>query len=338
MHSRLAVVTAVFAVALGLGFAEPAHSLPRPSVEPRSESRMGYETVEVFQPNGKIERRKIQKRPGLAQSGAQATTALDASSVAGVTQLQRTGDPANRFDLVFVGDGYTTSQLGTFADQVNTAVSTLFAREPFRSHRNQFNIWRVDVPSPESGVDNDPYGTYRTTAMDMGFWCQNLARLLCVDENKALQYGALAPDADQVIALGNTTTYGGAGGTVASAAGGNAQSSNIMIHELGHSIGGLGDEYEDPYPGFPCPPTSEVDWPNLSVYNRTTQQQYHLKWYQKMGQSTPDGGVIDTYPGGAYCSTGVYRPSYNSIMRSLNATEFNLPSRDALIRAFYRER
>ncbi|HET6353972.1 M64 family metallopeptidase [Streptomyces sp.] len=336
MYRKLAVATAVFAVAMGLGFAQPAHPQSRPSGQLRSESQTEYETVEVFQPGGKIERKTIQKRPGLAQPGAQAKAALVARSVAGVAQVQRNGDPTARFDLVFVGDGYTRSQLETFANQVNATVNTLFAREPFRSHRNQFNIWRVDVVSPQAGVDNDPHGTYRTTALDMGFWCQNLARLLCVDENKALQYGALAPDADQVIALGNSATYGGAGGTVATASGGNTQSSNIMIHELGHSIGGLGDEYEDPYPGFPCPPTAEVEWPNLSVYNRSAQLQYHLKWYQDMGQGSPDGGVIDTYQGGAYCSTGVYRPSYNSIMRSLDATEFNLPSRDALIRTFYR--
>ncbi|MDC0766778.1 M64 family metallopeptidase [Streptomyces sp. HD] len=338
MHRKLAVATVVFAVALGLGFAEPAHTLPHASAPPKPTGQTGYEMVEVFQPNGRIERKKIQKRTGLAQSGARATAAANTRSATRTTQVRRGGDPATSFDLVFVGDGYTSAELGTFADQVDTAVSALFAREPFRSHRNKFNIWRVDVTSPQSGVDNDPRGIYRNTALDMGFWCEDIARLLCVDENKALRYGALAPDADQVIALGNTTTYGGAGGTVATMSGGNGQSSNIMIHELGHSIGGLGDEYEDPYPGFPCPPTAEVDWPNLSVHNRSTQQQYHLKWYQNMGQSTPDGGIIDAYQGGGYCATGVYRPSNNSVMRSLDSTEFNLPSRDALIRAFYRER
>jgi hypothetical protein len=333
MRRKSAHFAAVAIVAVGLGFAGPAQARsPSPG-----KLQTEYEMVEVFHPSGKIERKRIKKRAGLAQPGARATAAPDPSTVAGVYQVQRTGDPTVRYDLVFVGDGYTSSQLGTFASQVNAMVDTLFAREPFRSHRGQFNVWRVEVVSAQSGVDHDPYGVYRTTALDMGFWCQGVERLLCVDENKALQYGALAPDADQVIALGNTSKYGGAGGTVATASGGNSQSSNVLIHELGHSVAGLGDEYETAYPGLPCPPTREVSWPNVSVYNRGIQLQYRLKWYQYMGQSTPDGGVIDTYLGGGYCSTGVYRPSYNSIMRELSATEFNLPSRDALVRAFYRE-
>ena len=53
-----------------------------------------------------------------------------------------------------------------------------------------------------------------------------------------------------------------------------------------------------------------------------------------MGATSPDGGLISTYEGAAYCQFGAYRPSENSIMRTLER-EFNSPSREAMVVAFY---
>jgi hypothetical protein len=47
----------------------------------------------------------------------------------------------------------------------------------------------------------------------------------------------------QILALGNSNTYA-AGGTIATATGGNALSALISPHEIGHSLGGLQDEYD----------------------------------------------------------------------------------------------
>ena len=47
----------------------------------------------------------------------------------------------------------------------------------------------------------------------------------------------------QTLALANTYTYGGIGGTEATTSGGSPQGPLISLHELGHSLGQLADEY-----------------------------------------------------------------------------------------------
>ncbi|HZE41425.1 MAG TPA: M64 family metallopeptidase [Stackebrandtia sp.] len=281
---------------------------------------------EVFSEDGSITRKDVTYQ--VHDNRAQASD-VHASKV---TPIMDNGPTKDKLDLVVVGDGYTKDQMDTYEQHVRSKVDELFAVEPYKSYKNQFNVWMVDVESNESGVDNDPKGTMRDTALDMYFYCGDIDRLLCVNETKANQYAAQAPDVDQVLALANTSTYGGAGGGAATAAGGNESAGQIVVHELGHSIGGLADEYDygegDNYTG------DEVPEPDVSIKDRKTQENEKVKWAQWMGQDTPDGGKIDVYDGARYWKHGIYRPSENSIMRELGR-EFNLPSREAMVAAFH---
>jgi hypothetical protein len=255
-----------------------------------------------------------------------------AALAANVVALQQTGPSSERFDLVFVGDGYTSADLNLFHQHAASKWAEVSSVEPFKKYKNYFNVWLVDVVSAQSGVDNDPtQGINRGTALDMGFWCSGIERLLCVNQNKALSYAANAPQVDQVMALANSTKYGGAGyttGGLATASGGNAQSGQIAIHEFGHSLGHLADEYftSGRYTG------GEPAWANASIYTASQMSQGHLKWWAFMGQSTPDGGVIGTFEGANQYATGIYRPSDNSLMRSLGRP-FNLIGLDAMDKA-----
>ncbi len=140
-----------------------------------------------------------------------------------------------------------------------------------------------------------------------------------------LDFAALAPrPSDQVIALGNTTKYGGAGGTVATAAGSNAQAGQIVVHELGHSIGGLADEYDYPETNYVGPEPDEL--------NVTADPTGRAKWERYLGQPSPDGAVIAPVEGAKYKKYGLYRPTPNSIMRTLGK-QFNSIGRDAMVKA-----
>jgi hypothetical protein len=309
-----------------LRFVLPALSLALVAVAPAvSTADPGpvreLEWREVFSPDGTITRVEVpvaQERP------------LAAAEVAAeVVPVQQTGAPDTRFDLVFVGDGYTAAELTTYSEHVASKWAELSAVEPFASYAGYFNVWRVDVVSPQSGVDHDPtLGESRDTTLDMGFFCQGndpaTERLLCVDQAKANQFAALAPQADQVIALGNTAKYGGAGGGVATAAGANWQAGQIAVHELGHSIGHLADEYDYPYDTYTGFEPSEVN---------VTKDPTGAKWSAHLGRPSPDGGVIGAYEGARYHLHGLYRPSQDSIMRTLGR-EFNSIGRDAMIAAF----
>jgi hypothetical protein len=255
-----------------------------------------------------------------------------------VTTIMNNGPPANRIDLVFVGDGYLETELDTYAAHVNNGVLELFGQEPFSTYATFFNAHRVDVVSNESGVDNDPTPPIdRDTALDMAFWCNDIERLLCVNVGSAYQYAANAPQADHVFAVANSTKYGGAGysgSDLATYSGGNSAAAEVAIHEAGHSLGNLADEYD--YNDGATYTGPEPDERNVSVFDAAAMAATGTKWADWLGDpGVGFGGLVDTYEGAYYHQYGVYRPTLNSKMRSLGHP-FNLPSAEGLILEIYR--
>lgn len=247
----------------------------------------------------------------------------------------------NRLDLVFVGDGYTAGEIGQYTTDVNNVVASFFSFEPFVSYEPYFRVTQVDVVSAQSGVDNDPSnGIERATALDMGYWCNGIERLLCVNTSKAYNaaFAAGVTDIDQMLALSNSSKYGGAGysgSNLGTAAGQNSSAVQIAIHEIGHSLGNLADEYD--YGGSTVYTGGEPGAANSSVYTAAEQVAQERKWHQWVGQ-TGDARFDDpigTYEGSSYSEQGVYRPSNNSMMRNL-FRQFNQPSAEALILNIYR--
>lgn len=314
----------LLALATALLAAAPAAAAAAPQARPTFELR------EVFSPDGSITRVRM---PVQAPTSV-ASVAAARAAVNGVTALQVTGPSSKKFDLVVVGDGYTSAERARFERHARSKVAEIFSVEPFRNYRDLFNVWLVDVTSKQSGVDNDPsLGVAKDTALDMEFWCNGTERLLCVDQAKASAAADRAPDVDQVLALGNSTKYGGAGGGVATASGGEARSGQIAIHELGHSIGELADEYDSPYPYGPH--VGDAPEANATVFPGPVMTELETKWTPWMGKPTPDGGVIGSFMGARYNPVVYYRPSENSIMRSLGRA-YNLVGREAMLVAFYK--
>jgi hypothetical protein len=255
-----------------------------------------------------------------------------------LTQSLLPQNPANRLDLVVVGDGYQIGQLGTYASHVQNITASFFDKEPYLTYRPLFLVHRVDVVSVDSGVDNDPtLGVQKNTAMDMGFYCDGVDRLLCVDVALARQYANNAPDVDLVLAIANSSTYGGAGypaSDLATAAAANGAALEIVRHEFGHAIGGLADEYEYGGPATYLGPEPQAR--NISKLDSAAMLAAMAKWYRWLGANFPAfDGAISTYEGGGQSQFGVYRPTFNSLMRNLNRP-FNLPSAEKLILEIYR--
>ncbi|WP_326951188.1 M64 family metallopeptidase [Amycolatopsis sp. NBC_01307] len=258
-----------------------------------------------------------------------ATPAYAGEPAGTVTDVQVTGPVAQRFNLVVLGDGYTAAEQPKFQADVARHMNTLWSLEPFKSYRSYFNVYAVSIASPESGVDCDPGldAPQRNTPLNMGFWggCDagSVQRLLTVDDAAAQRYADLVPGTTkanrQILALGNSTTYGGAGGTYATASGGNALSALISPHELGHSLGGLDDEYD--YYARGVPGGAYEGGEPASIHHTTlTEQQLreqHAKWYRWLGEPSESGGTIGRYEGGLYTQTGVWRPSAHSMMKTL---------------------
>ena len=251
---------------------------------------------------------------------------LRAVGAAPTVDIRRTGDPADRITLVLLGDGYTADQQGLFRQEADRAWRSLMEIEPFRSYQGFFNIRRVEVVSPVSGISEDESHDQKGgTPLGMHFWCDGTARLLCADEAATARYAGDGEGPQYLIALANSTEYGGAGGTgVTTLAGGSPDAGRIIQHEIGHTVGDLGDEYDSA--------PDDADYPNLATENADEMRRKQVKWWRWLGAQSPDGGGTV----GAYRSAnGIYRPTPDSVMRTLGGT-YNLPSREAIIEQIYR--
>ncbi|MFZ3566767.1 M64 family metallopeptidase [Streptomyces sp. BH097] len=271
-------------------------------------------------------------------------SAADATTDATVVPIQNTGPAEKRFNMVVLGDGYTADEMPEFRADVERHMNVLWSIEPFASYRSYINVWAVEASSAESGVDCDPGldAPRRDTRLGMGFWggcdANSVQRLLTVDSTAATAQADLVAGTTtanrQIVALGNSDTYGGAGGTYATASGGNALSSLITPHEIGHSLGKLQDEYD--YYGRGEPGGAYQGGEPTSVHHTTlTSEQMadrKKKWWRWLGEESLSGGRIGTYEGGMYSTTGVWRPSKHSMMKTLGYA-FDQVGREAMVKA-----
>ncbi|WP_067450792.1 M64 family metallopeptidase [Actinomadura macra] len=246
-----------------------------------------------------------------------------------VVPIQITGDASKRFNLVIMGDGYTATDMPKFRTHLAKHLNDLWTIEPFKSYRSYINVYAVEIPSGESGVSCDPQlsSPRRKTPLSMAFWsgCRQdgVQRLLVMDSDAAKTYADLVPGATlanrQILALANSDTYGGAGGTYATASGGNAMSALIAPHELGHSLGGLDDEYDYYQRGVPGGTYTgpEPDSIHHTLHTEQEMKAQKKKWWRWLGERSESGGTIGRYEGGLYNSKGVWRPSQHSMMKTL---------------------
>lgn len=272
--------------------------------------------------------------PGLSADGL----ADLAAAVTPYVTVVNNGPSANRVDLVVLGDGYTAAQIDTtYPQHVSNLVNYMFAQsqQPYVRYKNFYNVHRVNVVSNESGADVPPDDIYRDTALDASYyWRGGPKRLLYVNTAKAIAalntgLAGAGFTAEIRLVTVNDVIYGGGGGAFAVYAGGNASATEIALHEMGHSFGHLADEY------FYSPAQTwtggEPSQPNV------TASPTGNKWSQWLGYTDPDNpamGSIGAFEGAMYRTYGLYRPSDNSKMRSLNRP-FDAVGREQLILRMY---
>ena len=232
-----------------------------------------------------------------------------------VETLRYSGDVDKRINLVILSEGYQDSEFTQFISDANNFVNDMFSQTPFAEYDNYFNVYAIKVPSNESGASHPGTATDEgtvvpavpVTSVDNFFGTSfdsfNIHRLLYTF-NTASIATVLAnnfPEYDQALLLINSPYYGGSGGMFPMAST-ETTSSEIAIHELGHSFANLKDEY---YPG-----DAQVgEAINMTQNNNPTT----VKWKNWYG----DNGV-GIY---AYGTSGTpatwFRPHQNCKMRYL---------------------
>ncbi|MEO5332264.1 MAG: M64 family metallopeptidase [Magnetococcus sp. YQC-5] len=268
---------------------------------------------------------------------------VDAANV--TTTIINNGDSVNRVDIVILGDGYTERELPIFATQASNLAKKFFTVTPFKEYSNFFNVHRIDVISPVSGASHPSKGVYLNTPLGASYDCSNMTRLICIQSSsvqKVLDDSIDAAARDIVVVLVNDPDYGGSGGKflVTSM---HQDSWEVAMHEIGHSFGLLADEYEgdcNHYSG------SIRDYP-WHVNITTNSDRANIKWNRGGGPpqgwiepTTPlpttstQNNLVGVYEGAEYCKYGVYRPTNNSMMRTLGKS-FDSVNTEQLVRRIY---
>ena len=238
--------------------------------------------------------------------------------------LQKAADTTRCIHVAYVAEGYQQHEMGTFLEDCKIAMESLFAHEPFKQMQERFNMVAVMSPSAESGTSWPAKGIWKNTVLGSHFDTFYSDRYLTTLHLKKLHDVLAGIPYEHIIILVNTDHYGGGGiynSYNLTYAHGSAFRP-VVVHEFGHSFGGLGDEY--PYGNDdPMYFADTEPWePNL-----TTKHDFNGKWEQLVKEGK--AGLVE---GGGYLSKGVWRGFENCRMRTNEEPEFCLVCRQALIR------
>ena len=257
-----------------------------------------------------------------------------------VEQLIESGSPEKKVDLVFLPEGYTEKQMDKFEDDVQRMLKALFAVQPFKEHKSDFNISIVKVPSQQSGTDVPGDGMYRNTAFSSTFYTFDTPRYLTTKDMKSVHDAASLVSYDHVFLLVNSSRYGGGGMynflTVATVD--HELSEQVFVHEFGHAFAGLADEYYSSSVAY-------EEFYNLAIEpwepNITTMVDFEKKWEHMVGINTPIPtpreavykNSVGVFEGGGYLSKGIYSPMMNCRMKSILADDFCMVCQEAIEKA-----
>jgi hypothetical protein len=159
--------------------------------------------------------------------------------------IQKSGPPERKFDLLLIGDGYTAGERATFEADARRLTAELFRAEPWKSRRGDVNVWGLCPPSEQRGVSRPSTGQHRRSRVGSTYDAFGSERYVLTFENRDLRDVASFAPYDAVAILVNGDTYGGGGifNLYATVAAHSAWAGYVFVHELGHSVAALADEY-----------------------------------------------------------------------------------------------
>ncbi len=254
------------------------------------------------------------------------------------------GSPDQRVDIVVLPEGYSRNERAKFEEACRRFAEAMVAYAPYSEMKDRFNIRAVWAPSEESGVTIPGEHIWRNTVCDANFYTFDSERYQTVSDQQRLRDLAAHVPYEYIYVLSNTQKYGGGGifnfyGI--SAAHNEGFTGKIYIHEFGHLLMGLGDEYvgttayDDTMYNKKLEPW-EVNLTTLVDFDRK-----HL-WQAQLDAETPVptpateafDGRVGVYEGGGYAAKGIYRPSQQCLMNSFRGVESFCPVCQAAIRSY----
>ncbi|MFZ5471565.1 MAG: IgA Peptidase M64 [Myxococcota bacterium] len=208
------------------------------------------------------------------------------ASVGPLIELQKKGEPSRKVDLLILGDGYTAAQRGKFEKDARRLVEVLFTYSPFKERRNDFNVWGLCPPAEESGISRPSTGVHRRTRVGATYDAFGSERYILTFDNRSFRDVAAFAPYELVEILANNDTYGGGGifNLFSTVSADSAFSPYVFVHELGHHIAGLADEYFTSESAYESPTDRPEPWePNVTALADPA----NVKWKAYLAEKVP---------------------------------------------------
>ena len=187
---------------------------------------------------------------------AQTTAVEDAESpktTFPVHVIHKTGNDKENFVIVIMGDGYTAQQQDQFVKDATQKAQGMLTWSPYKEYSDRINIYAIQTISNETGINEyggksvDTYFHLRLFGKAIGFSNGGDQKAKDLREEMEKKYLDAGASVGTIHILSNTNGDFGASINSLFSFSTNSEdnsSGTAMTHEVSHSIGGLGDEYE----------------------------------------------------------------------------------------------
>jgi len=218
----------------------------------------------------------------------------------------------NAFNLMVVSAGFTVEESEDFFNVCSTLSNSMFIKDPWKKYQDMVNIYgiHVDDESPEE------------TRVQVTGW---EGQVLGCQNKPAIEFANFAGKSDATIVVHNSNFSTATCGpwAMVTCHRGTASNYGTLHHELGHSVGGLGDTYTQREGAYDGSIPNLWEGKNASDQANPLLSPYHY-WTQDLWQGpfnslkTPDYSNVINVEGAAW-ATGFYRPEEKCLMRGGDA-------------------
>ncbi|MDE0961130.1 MAG: M64 family metallo-endopeptidase [Planctomycetota bacterium] len=259
-----------------------------------------------------------------AEQSSEARELLENPYLAEVS-LREGGKPSNRIDLFILGDGYLVEdqQQESFLNHARTCEKLLFSVDPYREYEQYFNVTAVHLQSKDQGISREPGEIVKDTALG----CKVRYDVLTSNGSKVFdllsRLGDAGKDRQSIVIANDTAGVATGGGGVTSLPKG---ALGLVNHEVGHSLGGLHDEYDyepgqdpdkQPPPGRDDVVATREAPPNLMHGSDKSEVEARVIWRRWIEAEDRwwNGSKVGLFEGGDRKPFHVWRPQVSCMMR-----------------------
>lgn len=235
---------------------------------------------------------------------------------------------AQDLNILILPEAYTKEEMSDFISDACKLHYILQKTTPYSYLMDKMNIWyAAGYPS-----ESDELGS-KKTAFGAGKPKDCVLTIEQDSVTNALNLAKLKVENTIVVILVNTDEYvgyatlnNGNNPNMAVIAARDSYYATTIIHELGHAIGLLADEYDDDKAATESNISTLRERHRDGIYMNVSSSAEDVAWKMIMEDDAYASEETGVYVGAYYCSSGMYRSSLNSVMRS-NVPNYNVISR-----------